>query len=122
MAETEDQNNSGGQEIPMPEWLKNPPDWLKNPPASNSTESSTPASGVSPGSQQRTEILNQLNTLPDKIVDSIREAFPSQSATPASTESDQSKSGDNAGESSKDNTNSDRRPGPQSFTEWWFGG
>lgn len=112
--ETQNQpsNTSGGSgstNIEPPEWYKTPPPWYSSGGPQQNAPQHSPV-------QSRADILSAVNSLPDKIVDAIREAFPSQ-PEPAQQQQQQQQN------ASEQQTVTEQQPGKKnSFAEWWFGG
>lgn len=96
-------------EIAQPEWLKNPPPWLTQPPANNAGAPAQPVGG----GPSRTDLHAAINELPEKIVNSLREAFPASPAAPAAP----------AAPVELEAPAVEQAPGKsKSFADWWWNG
>jgi hypothetical protein len=103
--------NVGNDSSATPDWYKNPPAWYQNSPA--------PQPPQNPGTN-RSELISEISGLPDKIVNAIREAFP----TPTPGTPPTNNTANTTPEPSAQNSSSpDPTPGKRnSFAEWWFRG
>lgn len=104
-----------------PDWYKNPPAWMSTPPQQAAPQQNAGA-GAGP-SQARNDLLTTLNALPDRIIDGIREAFPTAPAQSGGASAPPAAQPPAQPPAQPAGPPAESKPGKSgSFAEWWFGG